>query len=122
MRRRLWGVRRYTNRHGLSRRRLPAGACVIERLEDCFDGRTAYAFHFDAPWTHAAIQQIAGIGQLEYFADFPRPFYRLLGADGLQLKGVEGLQQRRAVAPANALPRLCQELDKALAAGTNDQS
>lgn len=34
--------------------------------------------------------RLSALGELDYFADFPRPFFRIRAAGGLQLKGVEG--------------------------------
>ena len=84
----------------------------VEKLEDCFDGTSAYAYHFDQPWTRQAIQRLATFGKLDYFADFPRPFYRVRGAGGLQMKGVEGLQHCRVVLPADRHERFRLELEE----------
>lgn len=62
----------------------------VEKLEDCFDGSRVCCYHFDEPWSRSSIQQLASLGTLEYFGDFPRPFFRLRGAGGMQIKGVEG--------------------------------
>lgn len=87
----------------------------VERLEDCFDGSSVYCYHFDRPSTRADIEQLAALGKLEYFADFPRPFYRLCGAGGWQLKGVEGMAHCRVVVPRHREEGFRQELEKHLA-------
>ena len=87
----------------------------VEKLEDCFDGTSAYFYYFDQPWTRPAILQLAALGTLDYFADFPRPFYRLRGPGGLQLKGVEGLQHCRVIVPRHQQERFRQELEERLA-------
>lgn len=94
----------------------------IEKLEDCFGGVGVYAFHFDQPWTRTAIQQVAGLGKLEYFADFPLPFFRLSVADGLQVKGVEGLPHCRIIVPHDQHVRFGQELERILAAAPKTQA
>jgi hypothetical protein len=74
----------------------------VEKLEDCFDGSSVYCYHFDQPSTRAEILQLASLGRLEYFVDFPRPFYRLIAAGGPQLKGVEGTAHCRVVVSREA--------------------
>ena len=87
----------------------------VEKLQDCFDGSSVYAYHFDQPFTRLAILQLAPLGNLEYFADFPRPFYRLHGAGGLQLKGVEGMQHCRVVIAPGRQECFARELESRLA-------
>jgi hypothetical protein len=72
---------------------------AVEQLEDCFDGSRVYTYHFDQAWTRESIQRLSGCGELDYFPDFPRPFFRLRGTGGLQIKGVEGLAHCRVVLP-----------------------
>ncbi|HUB14697.1 MAG TPA: hypothetical protein VMB34_22295 [Acetobacteraceae bacterium] len=72
----------------------------VEKLEDCFDGSSTCTYCFDQAWTREAIQQLATLGELTYFADFPRPFYRVCAAGGLQVRGVEGLSHWRVVGGA----------------------
>lgn len=87
----------------------------LSKLEDCFDGNSVYCYHFDQPWTRPAILQLATLGSLDYFPDFPRPFYRLSGSGGLQLKGVEGMQHCRVVILAQRQESFGQALDERLA-------
>lgn len=71
----------------------------VEKIEDCFDGSSVYGYAFDAPWDRAAIQRLGELGELDYFPEFPRPFFRLRGPNGLQVKGVEGETTCRAILP-----------------------
>ena len=82
----------------------------VEKLEDCFDGSSVYCYHFDRPTTRPDILLLCALGRLEYFADFPRPFYRLVAAAGPQLKGVEGMAHCRVVVPRDGEERFRQEL------------
>src|SRR6202007_3095366 len=84
-----------TRNHRFSRRSTPwpcwrsdMKITGIERLEDCFDGSSVYSYQFDQPWTRETILQLSALGELDYFADFPRPFFRIRAAGGLQVKGV----------------------------------
>lgn len=90
----------------------------IERLEDCFDGSSVYSYQFDQPWTRETILQLSALGELDYFADFPRPFFRIRAAGGLQLKGVEGLDHCRVVLPPARREDFRQALDDLLAKTT----
>ncbi len=69
------------------------------KLEDCFDGSQAFSYTFDEPWTEENILELASFGTLEYFPEFPRPFFRLRTARGLEVKGVGGDTQCRVIFP-----------------------
>ncbi len=71
----------------------------VKKVEDCFDGSTIYGYSFDEKWTRETIFQLKAMGELDYFPDFPRPFFRVRGKDGLQIKGVEGEDNCRAIYP-----------------------
>ena len=60
------------------------------RLEDCFDGSAVYRYRTDQPWTPEAIRSLARFGELDYFRDFPRPYFRVRSSHGLQMRGLEG--------------------------------
>ncbi len=59
-------------------------------VEDCFDGSSVYSYSFDVEWTKKSIMALKIFGQVDYFPDFPKPFFRLRGNEGWQVKGVEG--------------------------------
>ncbi len=63
---------------------------TIAKLEDCIDGTTTYGYHFDAPWTRDDVQRLRVLGTLEFYPDFPRPFFRLTGFGGFRIAGVLG--------------------------------
>ncbi len=62
----------------------------IKKVEDCFDGSSVYSYEFDVAWTYKQIQQLRVIGELSYYKDFPKPFFRVKTSGGMQIKGVEG--------------------------------
>lgn len=72
---------------------------LSERIEDCFDGSQVIAYTFDVAWDREHILSLKSLGKLEYFPEFPKPFFRLLGMGGLQVKGVEGDRTCRAIFP-----------------------
>ena len=71
----------------------------IKKVEDCFDGSSVFNYWFDLPWRPEAIMKLKTLGEVEYFPHFPRPFFRLLNDNGLQVKGVEGENSCRAIFP-----------------------
>lgn len=60
----------------------------IRKEEDCFDGSRMFELVFDRPLPEEAIRSLGVLGILEYFSDFPRPFYRLTAGDRYLIKGV----------------------------------
>jgi hypothetical protein len=72
---------------------------AVEKLEDCFDGSSVFLYHFDHPWTRQSILDLQKLGTVDYFPDFPRPFFRLRGAGGMEIKGVEGAPHCRVILP-----------------------
>ncbi|RJP26471.1 MAG: hypothetical protein C4527_15015 [Candidatus Omnitrophota bacterium] len=71
----------------------------IKKIEDCFDGSTVYGYTFDAVWTQDRIQQFRTLGNLDYFPDFPRPFFRVCQKNGVQIKGIQGDNNCRVIYP-----------------------
>ncbi len=62
-----------------------------KKVEDCFDGSFIYEYRLEEPITEGLIRILGKkLGRLEYFGDFPRPFFRVLAEGGMQVKGVEG--------------------------------
>jgi hypothetical protein len=76
----------------------------VRPLEDCFDGSAVLCYCFDAPWTREDILALGALGRLDYFPEFPRPYFRLQTGLGLQAQGVQGECTCRVV-----LPRLGRE-------------
>lgn len=70
-----------------------------KKIEDCFDGSSIYIYWFDTRLTAVFIRSLDFLGELEYFPDFPRPFFRLHSKEGLQIKGVEGEDNCRVIFP-----------------------
>ena len=65
---------------------------AIKKVEDCFDGSTIYAYTFSHAWSRESILALDQLGQLDFYPDFPRPFFRVRVTGGCQVKGVEGEQ------------------------------
>ena len=86
----------------------------IEKLEDCFDGSSVFRYHTEQPWTENAIAGLAELGALDYFRDFPRPYFRVRGEGGLEVKGLEGECSCRVTLPRTGREKLRQRWEKFL--------
>ncbi len=85
---------------------------AVEKLEDCFDGSVIYGYTFDVPWAYDGIAYLRRLGELDYFPEFPRPFFRLRGTAGLQIKGVEGECTCRAIFPRTGKEERIKEFEE----------
>lgn len=63
---------------------------AIKEKEVCLDGTEIKEFLLDTPVNGQLIQTFDEIGTLEYFSDFPRPFFRVTRPSQFIMKGVEG--------------------------------
>ena len=70
-----------------------------EELEGCFDGGGTFVLAFDAPWSREAILRLERLGAVDYFPEFPRPFFRVRCACGAHIRGVEGDRACRVTLP-----------------------
>jgi hypothetical protein len=71
----------------------------VEKADNCLDGEFIFMYTFDGEWLAETIQGMGRWGELRYFASFPRPMFELKLPDGTMLKGVQGLNECRAVFP-----------------------
>jgi len=58
------------------------------KIEDCFDGGYRLEYRFDGPVAEAFMRRLAEGGRLDFFPDFPKPFFKIFRDDGLQIKGI----------------------------------
>jgi hypothetical protein len=90
----------------------------IRQSEQCLEGDEVLEYELEEPWTRSSIVALGEIGELEYYADFPRPFFRV-HVEGGMVKGVEGASGCQVILPRtrredvrsriNAALRLSQE-------------
>lgn len=67
---------------------------AIQIVEDCFDGSQIKEIFLDSGMTEGFIHQLGAGFRFEYFAEFPRPFFRIFSPQ-FQIKGVlNGLSLR----------------------------
>jgi len=76
-----------------------------KKVEGCFDYSTIYEYRLEKPITVTLIQVLGGrLGSLQYFADLPRPFFRIQGQGGTQIRGIQGERDFQAVFPSSGRP------------------
>ncbi|MBN1435696.1 MAG: hypothetical protein JW936_01355 [Sedimentisphaerales bacterium] len=69
----------------------------IKEIEDCFDGSFIKEVLFDEAVTEDFMHYIGQTGELEYFPNFARPFYKIHAPGKYILKGVIGNQTARII-------------------------
>ncbi len=75
----------------------------VKKINGWFNGHTVYRYAFDQPWTRDEIMGLCPLGDVDYFADYPRPLFLLFGAGGMQVKGIEGQDTCLAIFPNRGL-------------------
>jgi hypothetical protein len=68
----------------------------IKRIEDCTDGSLTREILLDAAITKDFILYLGKPGKMQYFKDFPRPFFKI-NADGIIIKGIQDTKHLRIV-------------------------
>ncbi len=84
----------------------------VKKVEDCFDGGSVFSYEMDEEVTEASIKRLGVLGRLDYFPHFPRPFYRLITDDGLQIKGVEGERDFQVIFPRKEKEKIKEEFER----------
>ena len=69
----------------------------IKDIEDCFDGSFIKELLLDDEMNKDFVKSLAELGELKYFADFSRPFFKLRVGKQAELKGVEGNRTLRVL-------------------------
>ena len=62
----------------------------IEKVEDCLDGSMVFKYSVNEKINETVMRQLAEGGKLQYYPDFPKPFFKIITADGMQVKGIIG--------------------------------
>lgn len=73
----------------------------VKKVEDCFDGSVIFEYFFDQKVDDRLMKNLAQSGTLNFFPEFKRPFFKILTANGLQIKGIIGDQNFEVVYPMN---------------------
>jgi hypothetical protein len=62
----------------------------IKKLEDCIDGSMIFMYSFDEKIHESLMKKLGEKGNLQYHPEFPRPFFKIITADKVQVKGIIG--------------------------------
>jgi hypothetical protein len=71
----------------------------ITLVEDCFENSAIREVRLACVLDETAVFRLAALGELEYFPEFPRPFFRVRFPGGGYLKGVAGAESFRVFFP-----------------------
>lgn len=71
----------------------------IKKVEDCFDGSVIFKYFFSDELDEDVMRKIGEGGKLQYYPDFPRPFFKIETSAGLQIKGILGDKDIEVVFP-----------------------
>jgi hypothetical protein len=63
---------------------------AIRHLEDCFDGDFIKEFELDTPLDEPTMKRLALGALLQYYPDFPRPYFRIERRGACTIQGVIG--------------------------------
>ena len=71
----------------------------IKKLEDCLDGSMVFKYSLPVKISETLMRTLAERGKLQYYPDFPKPFFKIITADGLQVRGIIGEDNFEVVYP-----------------------
>jgi hypothetical protein len=63
----------------------------MRKVEDCFDGGSRLEYRFEGEIVKEFMMRLAAGSRLDFFPEFPKPFFKIFREDGLQIKGILGL-------------------------------
>ena len=72
----------------------------IKKLEDCIDGSMIFLYSFNEKIDEALMKKLGEKGKLQYYPDFPRPFFKIITAEKVQVKGIIGDDNFEVVFPS----------------------
>jgi hypothetical protein len=72
----------------------------VLKVEDCFDGGLRFEYRFDGEIAEPFMRGLATGARLDYFPDFPKPFFKIIRGDGVQIKGILGTADIEAFFPS----------------------
>ena len=73
----------------------------IKKVEDCFDGSMIFRYSFNKEMDEELMRKMGEKenAKLHYYPDFPRPFFKIITGEGIQVKGILGDDNLEAVFP-----------------------
>lgn len=67
----------------------------LRDLESCLDRTEAVEVSLDGPVTEALVRRLGQVGALQYFPQFPRPYFRVDHATDWVVQGIVGAAKLR---------------------------
>jgi hypothetical protein len=86
----------------------------VRIVEDCFEESQMRDLMLDRALTADAIRGIGRLGVLQYYPDFPHPFFRVVCDSETRLKGVEGTKRIRAIFDCRPRPEVIEDLARSI--------
>lgn len=71
----------------------------IKKLEDCIDGGVIFRYSFEKEVNEALMRRIGEKGKVQYFPEFPKPFFKIITPESIQVRGIVGDKDFEAVYP-----------------------
>jgi len=71
----------------------------IKKVEDCFDGSVIFQYAFDKEIDKTLMEKMGKRGNIQYYPEFLRPFFKIVTADGLQVRGTIGNNKFEVIYP-----------------------
>ena len=71
----------------------------IKKVEDCFDGSVIFKYTFDKAVNEGLMKRIGEKGKVQYFPEFPKPFFKIITPQSIQVRGIVGDKDFEAVYP-----------------------
>jgi hypothetical protein len=87
---------------------------TVKQVEDCFDGSFIKEFILSEPSDEDFMRKLSRGCALDYYPDFPRPFFRIENRGVWVIKGVEGSESLRVLFSRNASNKDVRELVRLL--------
>ena len=85
---------------------------ATRKAEDCFDDGQSFRYWLESPLTRQDIETLGQFGALDYYPDFPRPFFRVVADNGSHIKGVENDLSFLVVYPAGRTETVKKEFER----------
>lgn len=82
---------------GLAHGSIDVRIAQVKALQDCFDGSFMKEVLFDESIGKEFIEHFGKLGELNYYPEFARPFYKIVVRGAFTIKGVEGNSTLRLI-------------------------
>jgi hypothetical protein len=82
------------------------------KAEDCFDDGQSFRYWLESRLSREDIETLGQFGTLDYYPDFPRPFFRVIADNGAQIKGVQDELSFLVVYPKGQVDKVKEEFER----------